>query len=302
MCVFWEGDWFNFPETIRCYARIWETKLGTFAGIKHQTWNNFRLLWVCVCVRSYAQRCRTCDNVIRIDRHLILISAHNIYENDDRATPVESKHEITRDGRRKCKSKSILLNINVLPSTHWQWECVTNCSISDTNHWLCNDFWLVVARVFSLSANKHDYMPCSHPTQTPMHSTHFIHDLMLRWWSQCSNVHSLYHHSKTCKYVGCVCCVDTLFLASKATPSLFASRYFIQYDVYGVTIKSRIRKFRVNWIDSSRSSTRLIHTSKIQFVCVLLSVGVKFSCRQCSRYRRRWQNCYYFYFNTAYWF
>lgn len=112
--------------------------------------NQFRL----ICTR----RSRTSDNVMRIDRHLILISTYVfIWKWWSRCCYFFGLGNA--EGWKRLERVYVFL-ANVFPHV---WACVfsTNCSIFGTNHWLCDDFWFV-ARVFSLSANKHDYMPCSH--------------------------------------------------------------------------------------------------------------------------------------------
>lgn len=132
--------------------------------------------------------------------------------------------------------------------------CVTNCSIFDTNHWLCAMIFgsLHVSSVYQLI----NMITCR---------VHNMYDLMLPIISErvcvcqclCSSVHNLTVHiidgvalTNVCKYVGCSL---TLFLTRTFITYFLVNLFDIQraHESQG-TQKSRIRKFRVNWIDSSR--------------------------------------------------
>lgn len=102
------------------------------------------------------------------------------------------------------KLQLLLLPLLTEYDVHIFWRCFpscsslhSNCSIFGTNHWMCDDFWFV-ARVFSLSANKHDYMPCSHTYAAPRR---FYHSFCLTHKFERSLVTQMY-------IVECAMCVD----------------------------------------------------------------------------------------------
>lgn len=140
---------------------------------KHQTWNQFSV--VVAVAHTYARRYRTSDNVIRIDRHLILISAYVdlmmkmmivqcLYFTSALNHNVEAKAycvtELIADGSLNAQYFYPPLEKSEKKKRTELYLCNELQYLRHKSLALCNDFWLV-ARVFSLSANKHDYMPCS---------------------------------------------------------------------------------------------------------------------------------------------